>query len=591
MHFEDSRKKCGLKLLKNYKSSTTLVELLRWRAMHQSDRPAFVFLGDGEHESGRLTYGELDRQARATGAWLQDLGVTGERVLLFYPSGLNFITAFFGCLYAGAIAVPCFPPRPNRPAPRIQAISIDAQAKFALTITHITSNLKQRFDHAPHLKALQWLATDELPRGVEEVWEEPAITPDTLAYLQYTSGSTTVPKGAMVTHNNIMYNAHMLQAGFQTTEKSIVVNWLPLFHDMGLIGNVIHAVYLGALCILTSPESFLQRPARWLQLISHYKGTFSGAPNFAYDLCVEKISPEQRTTLDLSSWRTAYNGAEPLRPGTLKRFTETFAPYGFRPESFYPCYGLAEATLIVTGGLNSDPPVVRSFEKAALEDNLVVAGSPEENGTKTLVGCGQAILEEKIVIVDPKTLTRCRTYEIGEIWVSGENVAQGYWNRHEEIEQTFHAYLSDTGEGPFLRTGDLGFFHDGNLFIVGRSKDMIIIQGQNYYPQDIELTVEQSHPALRLNNGAVFSIDVDGKEQLVIVQEINRNQRNLDMEEVFNAIRWEVAKEHGLQAYALVLITPYSIPKTSSGKIMRYACRVAFLEGNLNVVGEWRSQV
>jgi len=338
-----------------------------------------------------------------------------------------------------------------------------------------------------------------------------------------------------------------------------------------------------------SPVAFLQRPLRWLQTISRTRGTTSGGPPFAYDLCVRKITPEQRATLDLSSWDMAFTGAEPVRPETLERFAATFAPSGFRREAFYPCYGLAEATLIASGGLKAAPPIVFTVQSAALERNRVVAATGEDAGARMLVGCGQSLRDQKIVIVHPETLTGCPSDEVGEIWIAGPSIAQGYWNQPEDTERTFHAYLADTGEGPFLRTGDLGFLKDGELFVTGRLKDLIIIDGYNHYPQDIELTVEHSYPALRPGCSAAFSVDVAGQERLVIAAEVERSYlprrvQSLDTKEVVQAIRRAVAEYHELSVYAVSLLKPGAIPKTSSGKIQHHVCRTNFLAGSLDVI-------
>ena len=564
---------------------STLVELLRWRALHQADRRAYTFLVDGEAEEVHLTYQELDRQARAIGARLQSLEVAGECLLLLHPPGLAYIAAFFGCLYAGGIAVPSYPPRLNRPDPRLQAIVADAQATVTLTNTHILSNVERRFAHTPDLADLRWLDTDGVSSDLAEEWQEPAISEDSLAFLQYTSGSTAAPKGVMVSHSDLLHNSALIHQCFEHTPESRGVIWLPPYHDMGLIGGILQPLYGGFPVILMSPVAFLQRPLRWLQAISRYRATTSGGPNFAYDLCVSKTTPEQRVALDLSSWDVAFNGAEPIRPATLERFEAAFEPCGFRREAFYPCYGLAETTLIVSGGEKAARPVVQRFKAAELERKRVVEASTEDDGIQMLVGCGQTLTDQKIVIADPETLTQWPPDHVGEIWVSGPSVTQGYWNRPKETEDTFRAYLADTGEGPFLRTGDLGFSRGGELFITGRLKDLIIIRGRNYYPQDIELTVEQSHYALQPACGAAFSVDVAGEERLVVVHEVKRRHRKADADEVARVIRQAVAEEHELRVYAVVLIRPMSIPRTSSGKIQRYVCRTKFLEDSLNVVG------
>ncbi|HEY9797281.1 MAG TPA: MupA/Atu3671 family FMN-dependent luciferase-like monooxygenase [Leptolyngbyaceae cyanobacterium] len=564
----------------------TLVDILRGRTLHQPDQKAFTFLLDGETEEVSLTYRELDLQARAIATSLQNLGASGERALLIYPPGFEFIAAFFGCLYAGVVAVPAYPPRRNQSLSRLQSIVADAGATIALTTKTVLSNVERQFTQSPTLQALHWLATDNIASDLAQAWHKPAISGDTLAFLQYTSGSTGTPKGVMVTHGNLLHNVQMIQQAMQHTEKSIAVGWLPLFHDMGLMGNVLQPLYLGNPCILMSPVAFLQRPSRWLQAISRYKATTSGGPNFAYELCVSKITNEQRETLDLSTWEVAFNGAEPVRAETLERFATAFEPCGFRREVFYPCYGMAETTLLVCGGLKAALPVLTTVQGDALEEHRVVSASQENDGVRTLVGCGQTLLEQQIVIAYPDTLTRCQPNEVGEIWVSGNSVAQGYWNRPEETQTTFRAYLADTGDGPFLRTGDLGFLQEGELFVTGRLKDLIIIRGRNHYPQDIELTLEQSHPVLQQGCTAAFSVEVNGEERLVVACEVERtSRRNLELDEVVGAIRKAVSEQHGLEVYGVLLIKPGSIPKTSSGKIQRHACKAGFLAESLSVVG------
>jgi natural product biosynthesis luciferase-like monooxygenase protein len=559
----------------------TLVDLLRCRANQEPHKTAYVFLADGETEAGSLTYQELDRRSQAIASQLQSLDTAGSGALLLYPPGLEFITAFFGCLYAGVVPVPAYPPAPNHSLLRLQAILADAQATIALTTTAILSNLKRSVREFP-LEVLHCLATDRMQSNGAAEWQPPEIDSNTLAFLQYTSGSTGTPKGVMVSHGNLLHNQRLIQQGFQHNKQTIFVGWLPLYHDMGLVGNVLQPLYLGIPCILMAPAAFLQRPLRWLQAISRYKATTSGGPNFAYDLCVRKITPEQRSHLDLSSWEVAFNGAEPVRAETIERFAETFAACGFRREAFYPCYGMAETTLLVSGGLKSAPPVLQNFQAQALQNQAVLVDGTE---AQTLVGCGQ-VLQQQIAIANPETLTRCRAEQIGEIWVSGASVAQGYWQRPAETQSTFQAYLADTGEGPFLRTGDLGFLLNGELFVTGRLKDLIIIRGCNYYPQDIELTVEKSHPALRRGAGAAFSVTVDGEEKLVIAQEVERTYlRKLDIDGVVGAIRQAVWKQHQLQVYGVLLLKTAGIPKTSSGKIQRSACRQGFLEESLPVVG------
>ncbi|MEM8827845.1 MAG: MupA/Atu3671 family FMN-dependent luciferase-like monooxygenase [Cyanobacteria bacterium P01_G01_bin.19] len=562
---------------------STLVDLLHYRAQERPDRQAYIFLQDGETESGMITYGELERQARAIATQLQSY--RGERALLLYPSGLEFITAFFGCLYAGIIAVPVYPPRRNQKLSRLLAIANDAQAKLALTTSSILPDVEKRWSLEPGLAQLKLLAIDTIEADSTE-FLPPTINPESLAFLQYTSGSTGIPKGVMVNHGNIIHNQQSIHQAFGHGEQSIVVGWLPLFHDMGLIGNVLQPLYGGFTSILMPPVAFLMKPIRWLKAIAKYRATTSGGPNFAYDLCVKKIKSEQLTELDLSSWDLAFNGAEPIRAETLKQFTNKFTSCGFNHNAFYPCYGMAETTLFTTGGNKAQKPVIRGVKAADLEQNLVVETDIFQSGSRTIVGCGRPYADTKVIIVNPNSLTRCQPDQVGEICVGSESVAAGYWNRPQATQKTFQNSLKGTDETPFLRTGDLGFFSEGELFVTGRLKDLIILRGRNYYPQDIELSVEKSHPALRANCGAAFTVEVESEERLVVVQEVERTYvRRLNLDEVVEAINQAISIEHELAIDTIVLLKPGSIPKTSSGKIQRRACKQKFLDRSLpNVV-------
>jgi acyl-CoA synthetase (AMP-forming)/AMP-acid ligase II len=586
---------------------STLVEVLRWRALQQPGQRTYTYLVDGEAEGDHLTYAALDCQARSIGALLQSYRASGERALLLYPAGLEFIAAFFGCLYAGVIAVPLPLPnlaRPQRILHRLRPIINDAQASVVLTMSAIISAVEALFPEAPELQKMRWCATDNVSSSLAQEWRDPAATSNTLALLQYTSGSTAEPKGVMISHGNLLHNSAYINRVFALSPDSVTVTWLPPFHDMGLTNGIIQPVYKGRPLYLMRPESFLMRPARWLQAISRYKATISGGPNFAYELCIRRTTPEQLEALDLGSWEVAYNGAEPVRVDTIKRFAATFASRGFRPSAFHPCYGLAEATLLVSGGSLRDE-MFRTVQVAALEQNRVVEASDQHQSLRTLVGSGHAMLDTKIVIVHPELLTTCSSNEVGEIWVSGPSVTRGYWNQPEETGRACRAYLKDTGEGPFLRTGDLGFMKDGELFVTGRLKDLIIISGRNLYPHDIELTVEQSHPALRPARCAAFSVDATDGERLIIAAELKpryqpliRNPPDgqarahpngrlpLDVEAVVRDIRRAVAEEHDVRAHTVVLLPVGCVPKTTSGKVQRYACKARFLEGTLERLGE-----
>jgi amino acid adenylation domain-containing protein/non-ribosomal peptide synthase protein (TIGR01720 family) len=565
---------------------STLIELLRRRGGETPDRPAYRLLADVEADEISLTYGEVCRRAQAIAAHLQTLQATGERALLLYPPGLDYLTAFFGCLFAGVIAVPAYPPRLNRNLDRLAAIGLDAGATLALTTSLSASSGKNLSGQAPALEKLRWVTTDTLPLELAGEWREHPADGDSLAYLQYTSGSTAAPKGVMISHANVLHNSAYIHQGFEHTPESVSLTWLPHFHDMGLLDGIIQPLFGGFTGLLMSPAAFLQRPLRWLRAISRHRVTHSGGPNFAYDLCARKISEDERAALDLNCWRVAYNGAEPVRRETLERFARHFAPCGFRPQAFYPAYGLAEATLKVAGGRASAAPVFADVEGDALARNRVVEATGCETDVRRLVGSGGASFETEIAIVDPETRRRCAPDEVGEIWVRSASVAAGYWRRAEETEQTFRAHLA-TGEGAFLRTGDLGFVKGGELFVTGRLKDLIIIRGRNLYPQDIEAAVESCHPALRRGSGAAFSVEMNGAERLVIVHELEPRQKP-DPGELFERVREVVAEEFESRLYAILLLKAGNIPKTSSGKIQRRACRDQFTAHAFDVVAEWR---
>ena len=566
---------------------TSLIDCLRYWTEELPDATAYGFT-DGEEEETQLTYSQLHKQARAVAAKLTELGMAGERALLLYPPGLDFLVAWYGCLMAGTIAVPAYPPRKNRNVIRIQAISDDAQAKVALTEHEVTERSEDLLDESPHLKKLAWVATDRLPADLGDHFRAPKIDPAGLAMLQYTSGSTGTPKGVMLTHANLMHNVQIICHAFEPRrEGGNGLSWLPTYHDMGLVGGCLMAMLFGRPARLMSPMAFLQKPVRWLRGIAKYQVTISGGPNFAYELCADKIGDDQLAGIDLSSWETAFNGAEPVRADTLARFTERFAPYGFRASSHYACYGMAETTLIVTGSHAHKGPVVRSFDARSLDIRRVTpvaAGTPH---ARALVGCGRSLPDEKVIIVDPEALVELSPDKIGEIWVRSPSVAQGYWNKPNATEQTFQATLADTGDGPFLRTGDLGFLYDGELYVTGRLKDLIIVRGVNRYPQDIELTAENANPKVQQSAVGAFAVDLAGRERLIIVAEVERTRRE-DWTDVIDDIRAAVTAEHELPPDAIVLVRFGSIPKTSSGKIQRHACRDEYRAGTLQIIAQWK---
>ncbi|WP_437963544.1 fatty acyl-AMP ligase [Sorangium sp. So ce260] len=566
---------------------TTLVGLLREKALRIPEETAFRFLNNDGSEQDGSTFAQLDQQARAIAAELQRRMAPGDRALLLFPPGLDFIAAFFGCLYAGVIGVPVYPARDKRGISRLEGVLRSAEGKVVLSTGLVMEMTSAILSEVPEFSSLQWLNSATLvSEERSRDWKEPKLSEGSVAFLQYTSGSTGTPRGVTVSHGNLLHNQRMIQAAFQhDPDLTTVVGWLPVYHDMGLIGNVLQPLYLGRPCILLSPLDFLQRPLLWLQAISRYRATTSGGPNFAYELCVRRISAEQRQELDLSTWGLAFNGAEPIRADVLERFSETFAPQGFRREAFYPCYGLAEATLFASGGDKAAPVSTCSVSRGQLEEGRVVFVGAQDADARVLVNCGHAWQGQQMIIVDPEHLTTCPEGQVGEVWLAGPSVAQGYWNQPDATRQTFQAHLADSGEGPFLRTGDLGFMRGGDLFITGRLKDVLIIRGRNHYPEDIELTVERSNAALRPGCGAAFSVEIEGEERLVVVQEISKTAlKTADRREVVADIREAITAHHGLRLHAAALLMPATIPKTSSGKIQRRVCKAKYLDGTLKQV-------
>ncbi len=566
------------------KEFRTLVDVAVSRAKTSPDATVYHMLADDGSECGRLTFGELDRRARAMGRFFEAANASGSRAVLLYPTGLDYITAFFGCLYGGVVAVPAYPPRMNRNLKRLLSIMEDCAPRYVLTDADTLANVRAAFANHPALESIEWIATDLFDFSGAEDWQPSGLSAGTLAFLQYTSGSTSAPKGVMVTHGNLMHNEALIHKAFDLDESTVVVSWLPIYHDMGLIGNVLAAVYGGFRAYLMSPAAFLRRPATWLEAVSRFGATASGGPNFAYDLCAQKVKPEDCANLDLSRWRIAFNGAEPVRAGTLERFAARFRPYGFRDQALFPCYGMAETTLFVTGGAVSAAPVVTAFDRRAMQDNRAVAASEGERH----VGSGRSHMQA-LRIVDPASRGECPEGTVGEIWVSDASVATGYWNKPELSKETFEARLTG-GDEAFLRTGDLGVLIEGELFVLGRLKDLIIIRGANHYPQDIELTAESSHAALRPGCSVAFAVDAGGEERLVLVAEVSRERRHgASMEEIGEAVQRHVAAEHGVSVSEVVLIQPATCLKTSSGKIQRSATRKAYLAGELEVFKAWHN--
>jgi acyl-CoA synthetase (AMP-forming)/AMP-acid ligase II/acyl carrier protein len=580
--------------LDNGQGTMTLADLLSQRAGKYPDRVAFVY-EEQDGQTRQWTYRDLDLRARAIAASLLERTTVGDRAMLVYPAGLDFIAAYFGCVYAGVLPVPATYPKPRRPLPRLDAIVADCSPRLVLTHSSVLGGMCLE-KQSPALAALGWEATDKIgsPPGDFQTRKR---QPHDLAFLQYTSGSTSEPRGVMVSHENLLSNLEAIRAGFeipiedQCGDPTKGVFWLPAYHDMGLIGSILSPIYVAGTSYLFAPTTFLRRPQRWLELISQTGAAFNGAPNFGYELVVQKTTAAERAALNLENWKLAFCGAEPIHPETLEQFASAFAPAKFNPSSFYPCYGLAEVTLLATGGQGAAEPQVLHVDRQQLAAHQAASVSRDHPQAMPLVSCGSARNGLNVEIVDPKSRHVCETGRVGEIWVRGTSVARGYWNQDELNQEIFQAQLangqaSSNGSGErFLRTGDLGFQLDGQLYVTGRLKDVIIIRGRNYYPHDIERTAKLSHEAVDL--GVAFSLEVDDREQLVVVHQTNREHRRADFDEVLRTIRTAIVNEHEIDPHAILLIRPVSLPITSSGKVQRQRCREQYLAGELSVSAEW----
>lgn len=569
----------------------TLVGLATFRASEQPGRLAYRFLHDGEELEASLTYAELDQRARAIAALLQAHQLYQKPVLLLLPPGLDYICSLLGCLYAGAIAVPVSPSRRSSNVSRLKSILGNCKASMVLS----NDAVWQKFQSSSIIKQvfqqhhLNLVSTDQLTPSGSHQWYRPDIQPEDIAFLQYTSGSTGEAKGVMVSHRNILHNSEFIYRLFEHSPQSLGLGWLSPYDSMGLLGNIIQPLYGGFPSIIFPPAYFLRHPLRWLQAISDYQITTSGGPNFAYDLCAQKVKPKDLETLDLSSWKVAFNGAEPVRPETLEKFAQTFASCGFQPEAFYTCYGLTESTLILSGGKSAKRIETRHFDSNALKQGKAIEIEQSEHGNRTLVSCGGSQPDGTVIIVDPKSAEPCADGTVGEIWLESPSVALGYWGKAEQTEAIFKARVKGLADKPFLRTGDLGFLYQKELYVTGRLGDLITLRGEDYYPQEIESTAEQSYPNLAPGAGAAFSVtDARGKNHLVIVQEVSQTfEQQLNCKAAISAMSKAVAQECDLPVYAVSLLKPGTIPKTSDGKICRCASRSAFLSGHLPVIDDW----
>ncbi len=570
----------------------TLIDIMQAHAASQkSESVAFTFLRDGKQSAAHISFQELDQRARAVAAELQSRNMAGRRVLLLYPSGIEFVSVFMGCLYAGAIAVPAPPPdasRTKRSLPRLQRIIGDCDA--ALVLAEASNPLASMA--GPFIQQnlpIAWLETDVIPNERGDDWKAVNAKADDLAYLQYTSGSIGDPKGIEISHGNLLYHARYLQQTCDYDEQSVSVTWMPNFHDWGLVEGLVEPMFNGTPCYLFSPFSFIKRPNNWLEAITRFQATHSQGPTFAYEHCLRRIPPDQLDGIDLRSWRAAGIAAEPINFQVMNEFHERFAQCGFHWNTFCPAFGLGEATLMVTFcGLNQPATAVR-LDPDELEQDRAVEARDGDSHVRTVVSCGKAYAETKLAIVDPDTSERVADGRVGEIWVSDPAVARGYWNRPADTERTFKAKLRDDDE-LYLRTGDLGFVRDGQLYVTGRLKDLIIIRGSNHYPQDIEWTVQRTHAAVRGQTGAAFSIGQDGIEKLVVLQEINRKHPSAkDLDQVISEVVVQIADEHELDVFDLMLLKRGAIPKTASGKVRRQASRQAYLLNQLTPLAQKRS--
>jgi acyl-CoA synthetase (AMP-forming)/AMP-acid ligase II len=564
---------------------STMRSLLDDRVLRQKNDTCFTFLV-GFDVRRQWDYSDLHREVAKVGAHLRKIGSIGKRALLVYPQGLDFMAAFLACLSRNVVAVPV--PAPEtwnllRTMPRLRAVAEDADAAFVLTTRKIFEMASAKGGGLWDFEGTPWVVTDELEEGDGDLGAEP-IDATAPAYFQYTSGSTSSPSGVVITHQGLMHHLAALHKSCGYGD-GVTVTWMPHFHDYGLVQGLLQPLFSGDPCYFMSPLTFLKRPAHWLGAISKYGGTHSQAPNFAYEHCIRRMNAEERAGLNLSTWKAAGNAAEPINPDVLDKFIETFEPCGFRRSAAAPAYGLAEATLLVSSTRLNSGPRVLDLDADAIFDGRVV---PVETGGagRKIVSCGELVGDTKVVIVDPENLTKCTPNAIGEIWVSDLAVAAGYWNQPAKSQEIFDAYLRDTGEGPWLRTGDLGFLQNGELYIAGRLKDMIIIRGANFAPQDIEWVSQKCHPAVESAETAAFPLTIDGEERLGIVQELNRkdNPSNINLEDVSTSIREQISLEFDVRAYAVALVRRGTIPKTSSGKIQRRACRAALLDGSLETV-------
>jgi acyl transferase domain-containing protein/acyl-CoA synthetase (AMP-forming)/AMP-acid ligase II/acyl carrier protein len=579
--------------IETVESARSIAELLRWRADSHGDRIALEFLADGETNPQAWTYGELDRRASEIAAWLSEREQIGNRALLVFPSGLDFVAAFFGCLYAGVTAVPAYPPRRRRSLDRLGRIAGDCGATIVLSTSDLIDEQGAALGSSAPFADRPWQAIESIVSNQGNA-RAPLAEGNPLAFLQYTSGSTGIPKGVSVSHRNLIENQQTIRAIFQQDFDHIVMaGWLPMYHDMGLVGNLLHPLYMGGKLVFMPAMAFVQKPLRWLQLITRYRATISGGPNFAYALCVARTSAEERAQLDLASWQVAFNGSEPLRYDTLREFEQVFAPHGFSEQALCPCYGMAETTLMVTGSQPCQRWLSLAVDADALRMNRISPVNAAADNATMLVSSGTAQPDVDLRIVDPQSRQPVADGQVGEVWIAAPSVAQGYWAKEELTAETFGATIDDDQQQTrYLRTGDLGCLQDGQLYVTGRSKDLIIVNGANHYPQDIEQTVEASHPDLAPGSGIAFALDRGGVEQVFVAQEVSRGAwRSFDLPAMVTAVYRAVWEEHEVALDGFLLVRPGGIPKTTSGKLQRRLTCQMFQDDALPVLASWQRDV
>ncbi len=570
------------------RNCTTYTEVIKNRTKSFPNHVVFRFLEDGINENGSFTFLQLQTRAQALAASLQRAGNKGDSVLLLFQPSLEYVASLYACFYSGFIAVPAYPPRRNRGFDRIYRILKDSRTQICLVSKQVYDDIQRNFGDDEIFNNLQWIIYEDIDASDHKYFQNVELNSEDLALIQYTSGSTGQPKGVMISQLNLLYNSEYIRQSFSIDKETVGVHWLPLFHDMGLIGGILQAPYACCMNVNMPPMAFLRNPLNWLNAIHKYRGTIAGGPNFAFDYCIDKTKEEDREFLDLSSMKVFFCGAEPIRETTFKNFSEAFRKSNVSENQLYPCYGMAETTLIVTGGNSMDNPNYLYVDTSSLSKKVIVVSGKGTKKATSIVGCGHIWMDMRIEIVDPVSKTKCEKDRVGEIWIQGQTVAQGYWRNTEDTESIFGAYIGDGKDGPFLRTGDMGFFNGNELFVTGRLKDIIIIRGMNHYPSDIEYSIQNNISELRQNGGAAFPVSINESEKLVIVQEIERtSMRDANYSDIIDRVREVVAENHEIDVHAVILIRPGSIPITSSGKIQHRQAKYDYLHDNLNKLAEW----